>query len=145
VSDADGYERFLGDLLRNTPEGWEASEGSAESIAVEYVHELERRVVALGGSLERHPEDEPVSAPVKVTPAQRRLLEALNADGDGYRRAAPHEGTYQAKLTQYSPYRNVTRVAAPLVAAGLIEIVPGRNGWRYGLRVTDAGRALVES
>jgi DNA-binding MarR family transcriptional regulator len=85
-----------------------------------------------------------VSAPVKVTPAQRRLLEALAADGDGYRRAMPYAGTYQAKLTEHSPYRNVTRVAAPLVAANLIQVVPGLNGWRYGLRLTDAGRALVE-
>jgi DNA-binding MarR family transcriptional regulator len=86
-----------------------------------------------------------VSAPVKVTPAQRRLLEALNADGDGYRRAMPYAGTYQAKLTEHSPYRNVTRPASALVAAGLVEVVPNLNGWRYGLRVTEAGRALVES
>jgi hypothetical protein len=41
-------------LLANAPESWDG-EDAAESIAVEYVQELERRVVALGGSLEKHP------------------------------------------------------------------------------------------
>lgn len=55
--DAD-YDNWIEDLLTNTPESWGSSEGSAESIVSDYLHELERRVVALGGSLEQWPEDE---------------------------------------------------------------------------------------
>lgn len=48
---------LIEELQRNIPQGWEASEGSAESIVVDYVREIERRLIALGGSLERWPED----------------------------------------------------------------------------------------
>lgn len=53
--DDTGYDEWIEDLLRNTPESWGSSEGSAESIISDYLHELERRVQALGGSLERWP------------------------------------------------------------------------------------------
>jgi hypothetical protein len=48
------YDGFIEELLRNTPESWGSSEGSAESIVVDYIRALEARVQALGGSLERH-------------------------------------------------------------------------------------------
>ncbi len=49
------YDNLLDTLCRNIPEEWEASEGSAESIVVEYVQEIEKRLLALGGSLDRWP------------------------------------------------------------------------------------------
>jgi hypothetical protein len=51
------HDGLLNELMRNIPEEWEASEGSPESIVVDYVREIERRLLALGGSLERHPEE----------------------------------------------------------------------------------------
>lgn len=42
-------------LMINIGEDWESSEGSAESITIEYVREIERRLIARGGSLDRHP------------------------------------------------------------------------------------------
>jgi hypothetical protein len=58
MSDLD-YQQLHDDLIeelqRNIPQDWEASEGSAESIVVDYVREIERRLIALGGSLERWP------------------------------------------------------------------------------------------
>lgn len=52
------HDNLIDELQRNIPQEWEASEGSAESIVVDYVREIERRVLALGGSLDRHPEPE---------------------------------------------------------------------------------------
>jgi hypothetical protein len=49
------HDDLIGELQRNIPEEWEASEGSAESIVVDYVREIERRLIAFGGSLERWP------------------------------------------------------------------------------------------
>jgi hypothetical protein len=45
---------FVNELLKDSPESWDGDE-AAETIAIAYVHELERRVLALGGSLERWP------------------------------------------------------------------------------------------
>jgi hypothetical protein len=60
MTDMD-YQKLHDDLIeqlqRNIPQEWEASEGSAESIVIDYVHEIERRLIALGGSLARWPED----------------------------------------------------------------------------------------
>lgn len=58
------HDAFIEDLQRNIPQEWEASEGSAESIVIEYVREIERRLLALGGSLDRCPED---TVPIIVT------------------------------------------------------------------------------
>lgn len=51
---------LVDELLRNVPESWEASEGSAESIIIEYVRALEVRLDALAGpgAREPYPEDE---------------------------------------------------------------------------------------
>lgn len=51
------FDDLIEELQRNIPQEWESSEGSAESIVVDYVREIERRLIALGGSLERWPED----------------------------------------------------------------------------------------
>lgn len=51
------HDDLLEELMRNIPQEWEASEGAAESIVVDYVREIERRLLALGGSLERWPEE----------------------------------------------------------------------------------------
>jgi hypothetical protein len=55
----DGDE-FVNEILKNAPQEWEASEGAAESIAIDYVRALEARLVAFGGDgmLYPHPEDE---------------------------------------------------------------------------------------
>lgn len=50
------HQEFVNQLLSNTPESWDGDE-AAEWIATEYVRELERRVVALGGTLERWTEE----------------------------------------------------------------------------------------
>jgi hypothetical protein len=58
MTDIDFQELHNGlieELQRNIPQDWEASEGSAESIVIDYVREIERRLLALGGSLERWP------------------------------------------------------------------------------------------
>lgn len=50
--DEAGYDDWVNDLLKNSPESWDGDE-AAEWIVGAYLHELERRVLALGGSLER--------------------------------------------------------------------------------------------
>jgi DNA-binding MarR family transcriptional regulator len=82
-----------------------------------------------------------VRTEIRLLPSQRHLLEALASDGDGYKRA--YQETYHARLRATLPYRNVTLRAKPLVSAGLIEVVPNLNGWRFGLRITDAGRKVI--
>jgi sRNA-binding carbon storage regulator CsrA len=42
---------FIERLMRNIPEAWGSSEGSAESIVIDYVRALEARLTAAGGSL----------------------------------------------------------------------------------------------
>lgn len=60
MSDLD-YQQLHDDLIEkltlNIPEEWESSEGSPESICVDYLREIERRLLALGGSLARWPEE----------------------------------------------------------------------------------------
>ena len=56
----DPHDEFIEQLQLGIPESWESSEGSPESICLDYVQEIARRLVALGGSIERHPEDETV-------------------------------------------------------------------------------------
>jgi hypothetical protein len=46
------HSHFLEELFEGVDESWDGDE-AAESIAIDYVRELERRVVALGGSMER--------------------------------------------------------------------------------------------
>jgi hypothetical protein len=53
---AKDHDDFVNDLMRNIPDSWDGDEG-AESIVMDYVHELERRVEALGGSFERYPDE----------------------------------------------------------------------------------------
>lgn len=43
------HDEFVDELQRNIPQEWEASEGSAESIVLDYVHALEKAVDLLGG------------------------------------------------------------------------------------------------
>ena len=45
-------EEFVNEILRGAPESWDG-DGSAESIALDYVREIERRLYALGGTLEK--------------------------------------------------------------------------------------------
>lgn len=47
------YDDWCNDLLRNAPESWD-DDVAQESIITSYVHELERRILALGGTLERN-------------------------------------------------------------------------------------------
>lgn len=56
------HAEFLDNLCLAIPESWD-DDRSAESIVVSYVRTLEQRVQALGGSLERFPEDaDPITA-----------------------------------------------------------------------------------
>jgi hypothetical protein len=59
------HQQFVDDLLLNTPDSWDGDEG-AEYIAVEYVRELERRVLKLGGTLERWPDDDDDPQPMTL-------------------------------------------------------------------------------
>jgi hypothetical protein len=43
------HDEFIDELQRNIPQEWEASEGSAESIVLDYVRALEKAVDLLGG------------------------------------------------------------------------------------------------
>lgn len=58
--DEAGYDDWVNDLMKNTPDSWD-DDASAEQIVMAYLHELEHRVLALGGSLEKWPSDEAVS------------------------------------------------------------------------------------
>lgn len=49
------FDGWINDLLKRTPASWD-SDLSPECIVNDYLHELERRVLALGGSLEKHDE-----------------------------------------------------------------------------------------
>lgn len=40
----DVQDEFIEDLMKNIPESWGSSEGSAESIISEYLHALEERL-----------------------------------------------------------------------------------------------------
>jgi hypothetical protein len=56
VEDAEHVRRqmmFADEILTNAPESWDG-EDSAESIAKNYVHALEQRVIALGGNTAAH-------------------------------------------------------------------------------------------
>ena len=57
------HQEFINELLTNTPESWDY-DAAAEGIVIDYLHELERRVQVLGGTLERWPE-EPATDPVE--------------------------------------------------------------------------------
>jgi hypothetical protein len=50
-------DELIEKLMSNIPQSWESGEGSAESIVIDYVREIENRLIALGGSLEQYPED----------------------------------------------------------------------------------------
>lgn len=49
-------DAFVEQLQSGIPESWGSSEGSPESICVDYVREIERRLIARGGTLERSEE-----------------------------------------------------------------------------------------
>lgn len=51
------HQEFINELLTNTPESWDY-DAAAEGIVIDYLHELERRVKVLGGTLERFEDDE---------------------------------------------------------------------------------------
>lgn len=45
-------DELIEQLMRNIPQSWESGEGSAESIVINYLREIEQRLLSLGGSLE---------------------------------------------------------------------------------------------
>lgn len=49
------HDEFVNEILRNAPDSWD-DDDTPEAIAVAYVHELERRLTALGVSREREAE-----------------------------------------------------------------------------------------
>lgn len=50
------HESLMRALVRGMPQSWDYDDAE-ERIVVEYVREIERRLLAAGGSLERYPED----------------------------------------------------------------------------------------
>jgi len=53
--DITTLDGFVNTLLFGTPESWD-DDDAAETIALDYVAEIERRLLARGGSLERYEE-----------------------------------------------------------------------------------------
>ncbi len=51
------HDDLIGKLMQNMPESWDA-DVSPEVICVDYVRELETRLMTAGGSLERWPGDD---------------------------------------------------------------------------------------
>lgn len=51
--DITTHDGFVNTLLFGAPESWDGDD-AAESIALNYVAEIERRLLARGGSLERY-------------------------------------------------------------------------------------------
>jgi hypothetical protein len=49
------HDDLIEQLMRDMPDSWDGDE-SAEHLVVQYVRAIERRLIALGGSLERYPE-----------------------------------------------------------------------------------------
>lgn len=83
----DSHDQFIEALQSNIPQEWEASEDSAESIIIEYVTAIERRLLALGGSLSRYPEDEDgAPLPQSVPLPDRALRDKLSAVAAEYQR-----------------------------------------------------------
>jgi len=50
------HQEFVNKILEQAPDSWD-DDAAADHIAVEYVRELERRVLAAGGTLERWPDE----------------------------------------------------------------------------------------
>lgn len=50
------HEGLMRALVRGMPQSWDYDDAE-ERIVVDYVREIERRLVAAGGSLERNPDD----------------------------------------------------------------------------------------
>jgi hypothetical protein len=50
---AKDHDEFVNSILEQAPDSWDGDE-PAERIAVWYVREMERRVMASGGTLERY-------------------------------------------------------------------------------------------
>lgn len=48
------HDAFVEALMTNISEDWGAGEGSAESIVIDYVRALEKRLEVLGGNLAPH-------------------------------------------------------------------------------------------
>lgn len=53
------FDEFVNAIQIGIPESWD-DDTSGESICLDYIRTIERRIVALGGSLEKYPEDEDV-------------------------------------------------------------------------------------
>jgi hypothetical protein len=68
------FEADLADqIMSNMSENWEAGEGSAVSIVIDYVRALEKRVLALGGHLEPHDGGQTEARGVFVRLAERHV------------------------------------------------------------------------
>ena len=50
------HDDLINDLMLQMPDSWDGDE-AAETLVVQYVREIERRLLAAGGSLERWPEE----------------------------------------------------------------------------------------
>lgn len=50
------HDDLIDMLMRDMPDSWDGDEG-AETLVVQYVREIERRLTAAGGSLERWTEE----------------------------------------------------------------------------------------
>lgn len=52
----DGVVATCNEIMNGAPESWDGDD-SIDHITIQYVRTIERRLISLGGSLERHVED----------------------------------------------------------------------------------------
>jgi hypothetical protein len=57
----DGVDAVIAAIAHGMPESWDGDD-SPEHVVFAYVREIERRLIALGGSLERGAEETPLAA-----------------------------------------------------------------------------------
>lgn len=57
LAESIDHQEFVNEILNGAPESWD-DDAAAEGIAIDYVRELERRVLALGGTLEKWEESD---------------------------------------------------------------------------------------
>lgn len=110
------HQQFVNDLLENAPESWDG-EDAAESIAVAYVRALEERVVQLGGTTERWPDDD-----ATVVSSWRWLSSTHDLQQNTYGQNLPKHGEALADYV-------LMNVAALLVEIGEASSEVGWKPW----------------
>jgi hypothetical protein len=135
----DKHDQFIEELMSNMSESWGSTEGSAESIVVDYVRELEARVQALGGSLERHA-DAPV--PWRWLSSTRDLQRVAYGDDD-----YPKSGEALADSVMMNHTALVVELGEAMKEVGWKPWITENRGWvnrdAYVKELVDVGHFLA--